>query len=378
MKKRMLIQYLCAKLDEQIATQLDALLHHPRFQSLESIWRALHDLVMSHNLERTQLKFKLLNLSYDELLQDLSLELNSHLQLLIYSHEFDQAGGEAFGLLVVNFQIAYSEIHLWKSLANIATQSFCTCLIPAGPEDNEISVNDLLNWHSFKQSFPAGFLGVFLGRSLVREPYLLNKRHAIVYQESRECLLFKYNIWLYAKVLIRSFIRQSWFYDVAKALEFPLISSNQGVSERIYYPTKLQRSIQENSLYLVENPFLKQVHFSSHQTLYSHSSEAGITDLASALCLGRIAHYLKILLRNKLSLLGRQQCESYLQNWLQSYCSVSDATADELNYKYPLESARITITEPTPANLKCLVELRLKSLLTKNNSTIQFQTELKL
>ncbi|WP_198361261.1 type VI secretion system contractile sheath domain-containing protein, partial [Burkholderia ubonensis] len=40
-----LLDWCLADLDEQLGRQLDAILHHPAFQALESTWRGLQFLV---------------------------------------------------------------------------------------------------------------------------------------------------------------------------------------------------------------------------------------------------------------------------------------------------------------------------------------------
>jgi type VI secretion system protein ImpC len=60
---------LIAQADAAIAGQMRAIFHHPRFQALESAWRALHFLV--HRLETgADLKISVLDLPHDELASD--------------------------------------------------------------------------------------------------------------------------------------------------------------------------------------------------------------------------------------------------------------------------------------------------------------------
>src|SRR5262249_31157506 len=59
-----------ARLDRLLSDQVNAILHHPRFQRLEASWRGLHYLV-GHLPEGENLKVRVLNLPWAELVRDL-------------------------------------------------------------------------------------------------------------------------------------------------------------------------------------------------------------------------------------------------------------------------------------------------------------------
>ena len=66
------INHWIAKIDEKISTQLNEIMHDPKFQKLEGSWRGLHYLV--HQSETgTTLKIRVLNLTKRELLKDLEM-----------------------------------------------------------------------------------------------------------------------------------------------------------------------------------------------------------------------------------------------------------------------------------------------------------------
>ncbi|MDI9443455.1 MAG: type VI secretion system contractile sheath large subunit, partial [Planctomycetota bacterium] len=96
-----------ARLDALITDQLNAILHHERFQKLEASWRGLNYLIdQADDVEN--LKVRLLNLAWKELARDVQRATEfdqSQLFRKIYSEEFDTPGGEPFGVLIGDYEI---------------------------------------------------------------------------------------------------------------------------------------------------------------------------------------------------------------------------------------------------------------------------------
>ncbi|EJK6509695.1 type VI secretion system contractile sheath large subunit, partial [Escherichia coli] len=86
-----LIDHHIAELDYQISRQLDAVLHHPEFQKVESLWRGVKSLVDKTDFRRN-VKIELLDLSKDDLRQDFEDApeiIQSGLYLQTYVAEYD-------------------------------------------------------------------------------------------------------------------------------------------------------------------------------------------------------------------------------------------------------------------------------------------------
>ncbi|EMV6083741.1 type VI secretion system contractile sheath large subunit, partial [Escherichia coli] len=91
-----LFDHHIAELDYQISRQLDAVLHHPEFQKVESLWRGVKSLVDKTDFRRN-VKIELLDLSKDDLRQDFEDApeiIQSGLYLQTYVAEYDTPGGE--------------------------------------------------------------------------------------------------------------------------------------------------------------------------------------------------------------------------------------------------------------------------------------------
>ncbi len=205
---RLLIDRDIAALDALIATQLDAVLHHPAFQRLEGSWRGLAWLVHGFDPAR-RLKFALFDASWRELDRDLARAREfdrSHFFRLIYEDEFGQAGGEPFGLLIIDHEVRHrpaprapgeeapvDDISVLGAIAAIAAAAFVPTVIGASPallgvdrfEDlvlsNEVTAvlndDDHARWRALTSREDTRFLCVTLPRVLARPRWTVHAPH---------------------------------------------------------------------------------------------------------------------------------------------------------------------------------------------------------
>ena len=96
------------QIDELLSAQLNEVMHHEKFKSLESSWRGLRYLV-SQTETGPQLKIRVMSISRDELQDDLTsgkAEMavdRSELFKKIYQAEFNQFGGTPYGAMIGDF-----------------------------------------------------------------------------------------------------------------------------------------------------------------------------------------------------------------------------------------------------------------------------------
>jgi len=137
-----------AAIDALIGAQLDAILHHPRLQRLEGSWRGLAWMIAGFD-PGARLKTRLLSATWEELDRDASRASQfdqSALFRLIYENEFGSAGGEPFGLLVIDHELrhkpeprglsAYApvdDVSVLSALASVATAAFVPMVMGASP-----------------------------------------------------------------------------------------------------------------------------------------------------------------------------------------------------------------------------------------------------
>ncbi len=92
-----LIDHHIAELDYQISRQLDAVLHHPEFQKVESLWRDVKSLVDKTDFRRN-VKIEVLDLSKGDLRQefeDVPEIIQSGLYLQTCVAEYEKPGDES-------------------------------------------------------------------------------------------------------------------------------------------------------------------------------------------------------------------------------------------------------------------------------------------
>src|SRR5450432_4588378 len=101
------IQAIIAEIDRKLSEQINAIIHHPDFQSLESAWRGLHHLV--NNTETDEmLKIRVMNVSKKDLHKTLRKFKGTNwdqspIFKRLYEEEFGQLGGEPYGCLVGDY-----------------------------------------------------------------------------------------------------------------------------------------------------------------------------------------------------------------------------------------------------------------------------------
>jgi type VI secretion system protein ImpD len=97
------------------------------------------------------------------------------------------------------------------------------------------------------------------------------------------------------------------------------------------------------------------------------------------LCASRFAHYIKVMIRDKVgSFFSAAECETYLQRWLREYVAGSDGLDWEMQARYPLRDARVTVMErpDKPGFYNSIIHLKPHYQLDQMVSELKLMTEL--
>ena len=187
------IEEMIAKLDEKLSSQMNAIIHAPEFQSIESAWRGLSYLVNNSETDAS-LKLRILNVSKNELYRDLRNYPDakwdqSPLFKKLYEAEFGQLGGEPYGCLVgdYHFDQSATDIRLLRDLGKVAAAAHCPFIAGANstllgmdswtelsnPRDLSkiFETPDYAGWKSLRDSENSRYVGLCMPRVLSREPY---------------------------------------------------------------------------------------------------------------------------------------------------------------------------------------------------------------
>ena len=130
-------------IDREISRQLDAILHHPKFQELEATWCGLRTLVESvparfenaslahageEETSEEGIVVSVLNVTKDELLEDLrySDTVRSALYRKVYREAYNVFGGRPFAIVVGDFAFDDSEqdISLLEDISKVMASAF--------------------------------------------------------------------------------------------------------------------------------------------------------------------------------------------------------------------------------------------------------------
>jgi type VI secretion system protein ImpC len=187
------IEEMIARLDEKLSDQINAIIHAPEFQSIESAWRGLSYLVYNSETDAT-LKLKVMNVSKNELYRDLRNYPDakwdqSPLFKKIYEAEFGQLGGEPIGCMVGDYYFDQSavDVRLLRDLGKIAASAHCPFISGAAPtlmgmdtwtelsNPRDLSkifeTPDYAAWKSLRDSENSRYVALCMPRVLARDPF---------------------------------------------------------------------------------------------------------------------------------------------------------------------------------------------------------------
>ncbi len=400
-----------AAIDQLLTDQINAILHHPRFQKLESSWRGLAFLVRRADLESDPtIKIRVLSVRWRELEKDFERSVEFDQSVIfrkIYEDEFGIAGGEPFGVLVGDFEVhpkvsrdrPTDDLFITRSLAGVAASAFCPMLLGASPalldldsfgelqvtrdHASRLSRTDYLKWNALRDEEDSRFIGMVLPRILMRGPYEDDgsRIDRFLFQEDVSKPDGSSYLWgnpgyAYAAVLMRSFATSGWLADIRglrqdidggglvsdlPALSFP--TDARGVIPRpvteIAITDTLERHLSELGLLpLCDCKDTPMAVFASGQSIQRaktyDTAEATTNAKISAmlpymLTVSRFAHYVKVIARTKTgSFATAEELERMLYDWIIEYVTADREASDDVKSRKPLREAEISVkTDPS-------------------------------
>ncbi len=390
-------------IDQAISKQLAAVMHHEKFQQLEGSWRGIHHLVMNSETG-SGLKIRMMNISKRELFKDLDKAVEfdqSQIFKKMYEAEFGTAGGEPYGAMIGDYEFSNhpDDIELLSKMSNVAAASFCPFITAAGAgmfgfEDyTELSKprdlgkifesGEYIKWRSFRESEDSRFVSLVMPRTLSRLPYgkATKPIEEFDFEEfpvdesgmSRAVDHEDYG-WMNAAyvmgtTLTKSYSENGWCTSIRGAegggkvegLPTHLFKSDDGdVDQKC--PTEVGITDRREAE-LAKQGFLPLCHYKN--TDYSvffgaqtaqkpkvfddpdATANAAISArLPYIMATGRIAHFLKVMARDKIgSFMEADDAEIWLNRWISNYTNGNPDAGPEMKAKYPLREARIEVKE---------------------------------
>lgn len=393
------IKAIIAEIDKKLTDQVNLILHHERFQQVESAWRGLSYLV--NNTETDEmLKIRVLNISKKELGKTLKKYKGvawdqSPLFKRVYEQEYGQLGGEPYGCLVGDYHFDHTppDVELLGQMAQIAAGAHAPFIAGAAPAlmgmdswqelanprdlSKIFAAPDYAAWRSLREADDAKYVGLAMPRFLARLPYgaKTNPVEEFDFEEETAGGLHAKYAWAnsaYAMAvnINRSFKLYGWCSSIrgvesGGAVEglpvhtFP--SDDGGVDMKC--PTEIAISDRREAelanagmMPLIHRKNTDVAAFIGAQSLqkpfeYQDPDATANARLAARLpylfssC--RFAHYLKCMVRDKVgSFKERADMERFLSDWIQQYVVANPATVgDEIKAKRPLSAAEVKVED---------------------------------
>ncbi|EUL36274.1 EvpB/family type VI secretion protein [Klebsiella aerogenes UCI 48] len=179
-----LIDHHIAELDFRISRQLDAVMHHPEFQKVESLWRGLKQLVDNTDY-RQNVKTEILDVSKDDLRQDFEDApelIQSGLYWHTYTAEYDTPGGEPIGSVIsaYEFDASPQDMALLRNISKVSAAAHMPFIGAVGPKfflkdsmEEVAAIKDIGNyfdraeyikWKSFRDTDDSRYIGLVMPR----------------------------------------------------------------------------------------------------------------------------------------------------------------------------------------------------------------------
>ncbi len=388
---------LIGRIDLIVAAQVNEVLHHPKFQALESNWRGLDDLIRSTNF-RANIMIDILDVTKDELLQDFDSNAvditGSALFKKLYIAEYDQYGGKPYGGIIGLYEFKHTPTdEFWlKIMSKVAAASHAPFISSVSPEffgcssiEELAAVKDLeglvsrptySSWNALRLTEEAAYLGLTLPRYVLRLPYdpVTNPvGNGFEFKESVRGDVDGEYLWgnasiLMAKNMIRSFTNSGRCHYLrgtkggGLVTGLPVHSFNLRGEDEIKLPVEMVipdfRELEfanAGFMPLVYRKGTGDACFFSVQSLKKakeyldpkdNENAQLATNLSYTMSITRIAHYVKCIMRDNIgSSADAAYIQATLDRWINQYITTIVNPDDLTLQYYPFKAASVEVVE---------------------------------
>ena len=392
------VDEMIAEIDKKLSLQMDAILHNPDFQKLESSWSSLKFLVDKTDF-RENIRLELLNASKEDLLEDFedAPEITkSGLYKTFYTAEYGQFGGKPYGNIIANYEFGPGpqDVKLLQHVASVSAMAHAPFVAAAGPEffglddfNGLPNMKDLrsifegpqyIKWQSFRESEDARYVALTLPRFLLRLPYGPDTKpvKAFNYEEdvsaSHEHYLWGNTAFAFASRITDSFAKYRWCTNIIGPLgggaveDLPVHQFESMGAIQTKIPTEVlisdrrefelaeegfislaMRKGSDNACFFSANSAQKPKNFG----ISPEGKEAELnyklgTEMPYMFVANRLAHYLKVIQRENIgSWKERTDLDRELNAWIRQYVADQDNPSPDTRSRRPLRQAQITVED---------------------------------
>jgi type VI secretion system protein ImpC len=385
-----------AQIDQLLSDQLNAVLHDPSFQTLEASWRGLHHLVMNSETG-AQLKIRVLNLTKKELLNDMEKAPEFDQSVLfkqVYEEEYGTFGGNPYSVLVGDFEFGRhpQDISLLEKISGVAAAAHAPFVAAASPKlfdwesFNELNTprdlaktfesTELVKWRSFRASEDSRYVSLTMPHALLRLPYGpdtvpvdgFDFREDVDGKDTSK-YLWGSSAYLLAQRITNAFAQYHWCAAIRGVEGGGLVEGLPAHTFRtdsgdiaLKCPTEIaitdRREKELNDLGFISLCHCKGTDFAAffggqtaNKPKVYNTNEATANARVSGmlpyvLAASRFAHYLKVIMRDKIgSFMTRENVATYLNTWISQYVLLDDDAPQAVKARFPLREARVDVTD---------------------------------
>lgn len=396
------IDFAVAAIDRALSKQLSAVMHTPKFKEMEATWRGLFHLV-SRSETGTRLKLRLFNATLKELQDDMEKAVEfdqSKLFKLIYESEYGTFGGAPYSLLLGGYEMGPDAAHMsfLEKVSGVAAAAHAPFLTAASPEMFGLkSFSDLAKprdlakifegadlqaWSEFREREDSRYVSLVMPRMMLRLPYGEKSLPAEGFCFEEDALaesglpdnnnfLWGNAAYVLAERITNAFSLYAWTAAIRGVEGGGLVeglpiytfssSGDDGIKE-LFCPTEVaitdRREKELNDLGFISLCHCKgsgKAAFFGGQTTNkpkkyinadANANAALSARLPYILAASRFAHYIKVIVRDKIGgFLTRGNVEGFLNAWISQYVLLDDNASQEVKSAFPLRSANIIVVD---------------------------------
>ncbi|APC96421.1 type VI secretion system contractile sheath large subunit [Francisella frigiditurris] len=388
-----------AFIDELVAIQIESITDNELFRKLKANWKQIFELnsEMHKNTNITLFDVSKKALK-EELAEDRYTLTKSSLYNKIYTEEYGTYGGEPYGLLcgLYDMENTADDISFLVSMGNIAKLAHSPFI--ASIDNNFFGINkeqfseirnfeDFMqhpkfnDWNSFREMEIASYIGLTFGKYILdlpkdptnnpcQHPLIKNFKSSHDYLDS-ENFLWGYSSILFAKNVMRSFEKSGWFQHIrgpengglVTGLNYPKVIGDNFVETRnsvdVLIPDYLELSLSKvGFMSLVMNKSLDKACFFNVQSAkkviddfeddFDSANSALVANLSYVMCVSKIAHYIKCVIREKIgSVVSKDIISDIITSWINNYVTIIESPNIMEMARFPFKYVNVDIN-PVP------------------------------
>lgn len=418
-----------AEIDKILTDQLNAVMHHPDFQALESSWLGLRDMVFGTETS-SRLKLRLMNVTKKELLKDLETAVDHDMSVLfkkVYEEEYGTFGGNPYSLLIGDYYFGRhpQDMALLQRISKVAAAAHTPFITAAAPTmfdmtsytdlgvprdlSKTFESAELATWRGFRDSEDSRYVTMVLPRYAARLPYGAKTKPVENFNFEEDVDGRDHNKYLWANSAYQlglritdAFAKYNWTTAIrgvegggkVEGLTAHSFKTDDG-DVVLKCPTEVtitdRREKELNDLgfmAIVNSKGSDFAAFFGGQTtnkprvynLDTANANAALSSrLPYVLAASRFAHYLKVIMRDKIgSFQTKTSVENYLNNWLSQYVLLDANSTQGEKARFPLAEGRVDVVElpGRPGAFQATVFLRPHFQMEELTTSIRLVAEL--